>query len=300
MFATHLLRGPHRPRFLAAVDGGGTATRLRLFEPEGRLLGEGRAGPSALGLGVETAWAEVAQALAAAAEQADLPPPPWSELAIGLGLAGAGSAALAESFLNAHPGIALIALDHDGICSLLGAHGGRPGAVVAAGTGTVGVALRADGSRQLVSGWGWRWGDEGSGGWLGLQAMGLAQQALDGRRRPGALARAVWAQCGAQRADLLAWCRSATASDTAALAPLVFETAAQDAAAERLLKQAALALAQVAAALDAKLPLALLGSIGLRLAERLPPRQQQRLVAAEGDAVDGALHLLRNALETPR
>ncbi|MFN4115639.1 MAG: BadF/BadG/BcrA/BcrD ATPase family protein [Inhella sp.] len=219
-------------------------------------------------------------------------------MALGLGRAGANGRELAAAFLAAQPGLALIALDNDGITNLLGCHGGRPGAVIAAGTGTVGMALRADGSRQMVSGWGFRWGDEGSGSWLGLQAMALAQQALDGRCHLGALSRAVWAACGgAERDALLAWCRAAGATETAALAPLVFAAAqVGDAQAERLLAKAAQQLGKVAKALDARLPLVITGSIGLRLADRLPATVQQRRVAAQGDAVDGALHLLRLSL----
>ena len=248
-------------------------------------------------LGAAQAWGPIAAALQQAASQAGMAPPEWGELAMGLGLAGANGREPAAAFLAAQPGLALIALDNDGITTLLGAHGGLPGAVIAAGTGTVGMALRADGSRQMVSGWGFRWGDEGSGSWLGLQAMAIAQQSLDGRRRPGALARAVWSACGgADRAALLAWCKAAGATEAASLAPLVFAAAADDAQAERLLNQAAQALGQVAAALDARLPLAMAGSIGLRLAERLPARARQRLVEPQGDAVDGALYLLRRSL----
>ncbi len=295
--AQHQLRGPTAPHYLVTVDGGGSGTRLRLHDLQGRVLGEGQAGPSALSLGAAQAWGPIAAALQQAAGQAGLPLPDWGEIALGLGLAGANGRELAAAFLAAQPGLAHIALDHDGITTVLGAHGGQPGAVIAAGTGTVGLGLRADGSRQLVSGFGFRWGDEGSGAWLGLQAMGLAQQALDGRRRAGALAHAVWTHCGgAERSALLAWCKAANATETAALAPLVFAAAAEDPQAERLLQAAARELAQVARALDARLPLALAGSIALRLAEhlgdRLPAALRKRRVAALGTALDGALYLL--------
>jgi hypothetical protein len=49
----------------------------------------------------------------------------------------------------------------------------------------------------------------------------------------------------------------------------------------------------VAQALDARLPLAMAGSIGQRLAEQLPLAQRRRLVPAQGGPLDGALHLLQ-------
>ncbi len=295
MHALHLLRGPAaaNPSFLATVDGGGTGTRLRLFAPDGRLVGEGEAGPSALSLGATTAWA----AIEAALQQAMGGALDWSGIALGIGVSGAATHALAQPFVEAQPGLALLALDNDGLTTVLGAHAGKPGAVVAAGTGTVGMAWRADGSRQLVSGWGWRFGDEGSGAWLGRSAVALAQQAMDGRARTGRLAKAIWAHCGIDRTALSAWCRDADATACAALARYVFEV--DDPAARRLLAQAAKALGQVARALDAKLPLAMAGSIGLRLADALPAAQRCRLVPAQGSSLDGALHLLRHHLGAP-
>jgi len=289
MQALHLQRGPRAssPTLWVAVDGGGSGTRLRLFSPGGTLIGEGEAGPSALSFGAEAAWAAIETAMRRARPEGWT----WGDVAMGIGVSGAATPVWAQAFLAAQPGLALLALDNDGLTTVLGGHGGKPGAVVAAGTGTVGMALCADGSRQLVSGWGWRFGDEGSGAWLGRAAVALAQQAMDGRLRAGALARAVWARCGEDRATLAAWCRDADATSCASLAPLVFEV--DDPAARRLLASAAKALGQVAQALDARLPLAMAGSIGQRLAEQLPLAQRRRLVPAQGGPLDGALHLLQ-------
>ena len=64
--------GQHPPRYQVGVDGGGTHTRLRLVDEQGRLLGEGEAGPSALGQGIEQAWLHLGQALRQAAARAGL------------------------------------------------------------------------------------------------------------------------------------------------------------------------------------------------------------------------------------
>jgi glucosamine kinase len=302
MQAKHLKRGHRAPRFLAVADGGGTGTRLRLYSIEGTLLGQSEAGPSALGLGPAKAWLPLTAALDAAAAAAGLSAPQWSDVALGIGLSGAESVPLSEGFLAVQPGLSLLALDNDGVCTVLGAHGGSPGVVVAAGTGTVGVALRPDGSRQLASGWGWRWGDEGGGAWLGLRAISHAQQAVDGRARTGALAHAILTRCGASRPALSGWCQAAGQTEFASLAPLVFDASrAGDPVARRLLFDAVRALAQVARALDprGRLPLTFAGSIGKRLASRMPTGLARRCVEAQGDAMDGAMHLLRHALNLP-
>ncbi|WP_349740442.1 BadF/BadG/BcrA/BcrD ATPase family protein [Roseateles cavernae] len=285
-------------RYLVGVDGGGTGTRLRLADLDGRLLGQGEAGPSALGQGAEQAWHHIQQALQAACRQAGLDSLNLAECAIGLGLSGATVVEQAQAFMRIQPGYAHVVLDNDGYTTVLGAHGGAPGAVVAAGTGSVGEALRADGSRVMSSGWGWINGDEGSGAWLGLKAMRHAQQALDGRVPAGPLARAVWAFAGSDRETLLAWCASAAQHGHARLAPLVFENAAHDPVAQGFVSEAVAELERLALALDpqGQLPLALCGSVALRLAPLFSDSIRTRCVAPQGDSAAGALLLVRGAL----
>lgn len=286
------------PRYLIGIDGGGTATRARLTDAQGLLLGRGEAGPSGLALGCAPAWVQVQQAIAKAFEQAALPLAPPGQCAIGLGLAGAGSPARAEDFRRAAPPFAALALATDAAAALWGAHAGRPGAIVVAGTGSVGLALHADGRQVLVGGWGFGVGDEGGGAWLGQHAARLAQQAMDGRATAGALAQAVWRVAGGARAALVDWCSHAGQAGFAALAPLVFELAEADPAARVLLGLAADELAAMAQALDPNgaLPLVITGSVGLRLQPLLPAPVRARCISPAGDAAQGALQLLRHQL----
>lgn len=289
-------------RFLLGVDGGGTGTRVRLSDLNGRILGQGEAGPSALGQGAEQAWANILLAARQAQVQAGGDLLDWSHYAIGLGLSGASVPAQVEAFLALQPGFALLALDGDGFTTVLGAHGGQPGAVVAAGTGTVGEVLRRDGSRACISGWGWICGDEGSGAWLGLKAIRHAHQAQDGRVPVGPLARALFAVVGSEREPILAWCAQAGQHAYASLARLVFDHAEGeniDPVAVGFVQEAVAELERLALALDpaAELPLALCGSIALRLAPNFSGTIAGRCVSPQGDSADGALHLVRSALQ---
>lgn len=285
-------------RYLVGVDGGGTGTRLRLADRGGRLLGQGEAGPSALGQGVEQAWRHVQQACLAACRDAGIPTLDLSECAIGLGLSGATIAEQAQAFMQQQPGYAHVQLENDGYTTVLGAHGGRPGAVVASGTGAVGEALREDGSRALISGWGWITGDEGSGAWLGIKAVRHAQQAMDGRVPAGALAQAVWAATGAHRDALADWCAGAGQHAYAGLAPLVFEQAAADAVAQAFVEETVAELEKLALALDpsGRLPLALCGSIARRAAGHFSGTIRARCVEPQGDSAHGALLMIASAL----
>jgi glucosamine kinase len=282
-------------RYLAVVDGGGTRTRACVARPDGVVLACGEAGPSALGQGVEQAWAHVLLAIERAFRAAGVAAWEPRECALALGLAGAIVASRHEAFVRSVPrAFAHLALASDGYTLLLGAHDGQPGAVVAAGTGSIGEALRRDGTHVVIGGWGYPVGDEGSGAWLGMQAMREAQRALDGRAPAGALVRAVRETTGGNREALLAWGETAGQHAYASLAPHVFEAAASDPAAERLLSEAARALDGIAAALDpqATLPLVIAGSVGTRLVPRLSVATHARLVEPAGDAIDGALRLL--------
>lgn len=283
------------PRFLIGVDGGGTGTRARVQRRDGETLGEGTAGPSGLSQGIEQAWRHIGLAVSAAFARAGLPPPDPADCALALALAGAERSSNRDAFLAADPGYADCLLENDALGALRGAFSGRPGRVVAAGTGSVGAARWPDGSVRLLGGWGFPIGDEGSGAWLGVRAVQQAQAAMDGRMPAGALARAVWSRCGSTPPRLLDWSLGSGQHAYAQLAPLVFELADQDPQAERLLQAAAAELALLAQALQPAgqtLPLVVYGSIGALLCSRLPMAVQQHVVPAEGDAMAGALQRL--------
>lgn len=280
-------------RYAIGVDGGGSGTRARLCRGDGQVLGEGQAGPSALGQGAAAAWrnidAAIRQALPATLDEAFR-----AECALGLGLSGAENPGWVADFHAAAPRWGQFRLVSDGEAGVLGAFAGRPGAIVSVGTGSVGVARSTDGRSTVVGGWGWQLGDEAGGAWLGCEAMRLAQHASDGREPAGALAQAVSRRCGDTRHALLDWCAASGQAEFAALAPLVFAHEAADPAAAVLLQRAVQAVEHIIVTLDptGQLPLVLAGSIGLRLMPRLRADLRARYVRAAGDACDGALHLL--------
>ena len=77
-------------------------------------------------------------------------------------------------------GVRATMLAHDSTTSFLGALGDRHGAVVAAGTGVVTLAVGAT-TTARVDGWGWIMGDAGSGYWIGREALDAVMRAYDGR-----------------------------------------------------------------------------------------------------------------------
>ena len=288
--------------YLIGVDGGGSGTRALVHHVRHGAVGTGSAGPSALQQGIPQAWDHVLLAVRRGFAAAGLAVPPWQRCALVAGLSGASHAPWRDAFLAADPGFALLQAESDAFTMLMGAHAGKPGAILIAGTGSIAEALRADGTRATVGGWGFRVDDEGSGGWLGLQAVRHGLAAFDGRANAGPLARRVWIHCGDERETLQAWCGSAGQFEFAQLARAVFDCEASDPAAARLLEQATASLEDLALAIDprGRLPLAVAGSIGERLAPRMRPFVRSRIVPARAGAAEGALMLARSALHQER
>jgi glucosamine kinase len=284
--------------YLIGVDGGGSGTRALIHSIHGERVGTGDAGPSALQQGVPQAWDHVLQAVRGGFAAAGVPVPAWQRCALAAGLSGVSHPPWRQAFLGRDPGFGLLAAETDSFTMLLGAHAGQPGAIVIAGTGSIAEALRADGSRATVGGWGFRVDDEGSGGWLGLMAVRHALAAFDGRANPGPLARRVWMHCGDEREALQEWCGNAGQFQFGQLARAVFECEDSDPAAARLLVQATEALEELALAIDprGRLPLAVSGSIGQKLAPRLRPYVRSRIVPARAGAAEGALMLAQRAV----
>lgn len=78
------------------------------------------------------------------------------------------------------PRVHEVRLTHDSTTSFLGALGMSQGAVVAAGTGVVTLAVGPDRVAR-VDGWGHIMGDAGSGYWIGREALDAVMRAFDGR-----------------------------------------------------------------------------------------------------------------------
>ncbi|MCW5120832.1 glucosamine kinase nucleotide-binding domain-containing protein [Burkholderia cenocepacia] len=282
--------------FAIGIDGGGTGTRAVLADRDGRELAQGRGGPSGLGLGIERAWASIGAACADAFTQAGLAFD-WSLCALGCGLAGVNNAAWLAAFRAQAP-LGALAIESDAYTTVVGAHGGAPGLIVALGTGSIAAALDAAGACRIAGGFGFPSGDEASGAWLGVRALAYAQQALDGRVPRDAFATALLAETGARDRDaLVQWSCDANQTIYARLAPIVFAHRTHPVA-RALIAQAGDEIGKMIDALDPQhaLPVALCGGLADALAPAVPARHAARLRAPLDDSAHGALRLALQAL----
>ncbi|KWC89094.1 ATPase [Burkholderia cepacia] len=282
--------------FAIGIDGGGTGTRAVLADRHGRELAQGRGGPSGLGLGIERAWASIGAACADAFTRAGLAFD-WPQCALGCGLAGVNNAAWLAAFRAQAP-LGALAVESDAYTTVVGAHGGAPGLIVALGTGSIAAALDAAGACRIAGGFGFPSGDEASGAWLGVRALAYAQQALDGRVPRDAFANALLAETGAQDRDaLVQWSCDANQTIYARLAPVVFAHRSHPVAGA-LIAQAGDEIGKMIDALDPQqaLPVALCGGLADALAPAVPARYAARLRAPLDDSAHGALRLALQAL----
>jgi glucosamine kinase len=289
---------PAQPGLLfIGVDGGGTGCRARIEDTQGCVLGTGIAGPAALRFGIDRALGEVEKACRAALDEAGLGPNALRSAHAALGLAGVGrKGSLDQLEQRQHP-FRSVVYANDATIACIGAHGGRDGGIIIVGTGSVGFAV-VDGREIRVGGYGFPISDEGSGADLGLHAIRLALRAYDERAIGTSLTREVMMRFHNDPFEAVAWMDHATATDYATFAPLVMRHAdAGDAVARRIVRDAAEQIDDLVRRLveSGASRMALLGGLASSMQPWLAPDVQRRLVAVEGDAVDGALRLARQA-----
>jgi len=165
-------------RYVIGIDAGGTKTIALLADETGRVLAEARGGGANLQthgeLEVEKVFDEVMEAVRQGRTIS----------AVGLGIAGVDrphDEALIRAILRrlGHRETAVVV--NDAAIALVAGAPERVGIVVLAGTGSIAYGADAAGKTARSGGFGFLLADEGSGYWLGHQALRAVVRAADGR-----------------------------------------------------------------------------------------------------------------------
>jgi glucosamine kinase len=265
------------------------------------VLGEGKAGPANLRLGLLASLAEVLAAARQSLTVAGLDDDALGRTEACLALAGASEPGdLAAARAHALP-FHRTQIVTDAHAACVGAHQGEDGGVIIAGTGSIGWAL-VGGRQYRVGGWGLPLSDEGSGAWLGREALARVLRAHDGRTAWSGLLRQLFARFDRDPHAIVCWAASAKPGDFGSLAPLVVDFAAHgDAEAVALIRRAARHLDRLALRLVAlgAPRLALVGGLARSVAPWLGRDTSRHLVPPRGDALAGALRLARAKASAP-
>jgi glucosamine kinase len=237
---------------------------------------------------------------------------PGTTFALSVGAAGAASAPEAAALLAQHladlSGAASVAVTSDAITAHAGALGGSAGVVLAAGTGAVATAVDQTGRFTRVDGWGPLLGDEGSGGWIGIEGLRAALRSHDGRGPNTVLAAKVGEHYGIALDEMPKYLgqQNNPALVAARFAPVVAAAAATDGVASAVMTAAGHALARtVLATIDRSgirppVPYAITGGLAKLGAALLDPLDESIAHAIDrresrGGPIDGAALL---ALDT--
>lgn len=276
------------------VDGGGSSCRARLLEATGQLGGivDG-AGPANVYLDFERALETIRRTIEKVGAVGGLDSDSIRQARIGLGLAGVSSGAVADRVRAALPQFPQVTVVHDGVAACLGAHSGRDGGVVIAGTGSAAV-LRLRGVNTSFGGRGFILGDDGSGAWIGRSIWQHALRAYDGLAPRSTVLNSLMDEFAQDPSAAIAWARTAPSHAFAAYAPRVFAAAeAGDAAGLEVIRAAARAIGELIEALHERgAPrISLVGGMAGAISPHLPAQARERLTPAMADALEGALLL---------
>src|SRR5579872_3801360 len=177
------------------IDAGGTKTVCLLADDDGRVLAEARGGGANLHAAGELSVEKVLHALMEEAiGEREIAP-----AAICLGIAGVDredEARVVRAIMRRIGYKSRTLVVNDALIALVAGVGEAPGIVVIAGTGSIAYGRNAAGEAARAGGWGHMIGDEGSGYWIGREALAAVMRAGDGRGPETALTAEILAHFG--------------------------------------------------------------------------------------------------------
>ena len=302
-------------RYYIGLDCGGSKTRGVLADKDFRIIARAGGGPgNPLSAGSVEAFRTYRSVIRLLLAKGRLEA--GAITAVGLGAAGAGRMAEQEKIeriLRKLLPRATITVSSDGVIALLGATRGEPGIIVIAGTGSLVLGVNRQRTIARAGGWGYLFGDEGSGATLGREAVQAVFRAEDGRVPATSLRSLILGHYNVRTIDELIthlYRKPPSAREYARLWPALWMAARQkDAAAQSILRRGAEELGKavevVARKLNLKGPIPLILACGVlsqdsllrrslvsQLKRRMP---KLRVTEAISPPEIGALHLATNS-----
>jgi N-acetylglucosamine kinase-like BadF-type ATPase len=228
--------------YVLGIDSGGTKTVCLLADERGLILSEGR-GP---GANLHTAGARaveevLTEVIAKAIADRGIVP-----AAICLGIAGVDredEARTIHAMMGRIGPRSRVVVVNDALIALAAGAKDAPGIVIIAGTGSIVYGHNASGEAARAGGWGHMIGDEGSGYWIGREALAAVMRASDGRGPETRLTSEILAHLqldDESKLPRVVYDREVPRMTVAALGPIVQRAAVEgDAVATRILERAA-------------------------------------------------------------
>ncbi len=283
--------------YYLGIDAGGTSCRARLTNAAGHIIGQGLSGPANASIGILNVFAAIQEAYQQATAEAKLSAKDVASVHAGMGVAGISREGAKEDLQAQAFPFRSTCIHNDAFIANMGAHSGQDGGIVIVGTGSIAIG-RVKGKDVRAGGYGFPVSDEGSGAYIGLQAIRITLRTSDGRISHSELTQHLFKKYNNQTHEIVRWMDKATAADYAALAPIVLEAAESGDRHGRLITRhsANHIDSMVRSLFNAGVPrCALLGGLAASIEPWLAPDIRAEIVKPEGDALDGALLLARQA-----
>lgn len=287
-------------QFILGIDGGGTKTIGRIENLTTGECFEQTGGSSSLTNDFEGACVTLMQLIESLMAKAQCRA---NQIAVVMGLAGAGNQTQVQRLRRrlSMP-FTLLEVYNDARTSLYGANQGKPVAMVALGTGSVGAMLDDEQQEHYAGGWGFPIGDEGGGAKLGFMAVKVLLSELDEFEAPqSVLAKALMSDLGPETDDLLNWLRNATPATYAELALLVFDKAEQCSKAKGVIKQHALDVEELIRLTrkDLAIPVVIMGGLAGPTFPYLNDKVRAFCELQQGSSLEGACLIAKQKLADP-
>lgn len=223
------------------IDAGGTKTICLLADERGTILAEARGPGANLHVAGELEMEKVLhQVMEEALGDRDIAP-----AAICLGIAGVDredEARTVRAIMRRIGHKSRVLVVNDALIALVAGARDAPGIVIIAGTGSIVYGRNAVGEAARAGGWGHMVGDEGSGYWIGREAVAAVMRAADGRGPATRLTSDILSHFSVNdisRLPRIVYDREVPRMSVAALGPIVEGAAAErDAVAMRILERA--------------------------------------------------------------
>lgn len=169
--------------YLLAVDTGGTKSRCVVTDESYGLLGTGEAGPGNYRVaGADGARENIESAIRDALADASVETDETLVGGFGMGsLDTDRDREVITGFLEEIAFVDEVHIENDVVVAYYAITAGDPGVVVVAGTGAMAYGRNEAGDGARSSGWGWLFGDEGSGFDAARRGLSAATKSYDGR-----------------------------------------------------------------------------------------------------------------------
>jgi N-acetylglucosamine kinase len=246
--------------YVVGVDGGATKT-VALIGTRTKILGRGESGPSNYhNIGTDAARKAIEAAVANAKKPARL----WSTRGVKtavVALAAIDSTEgvrIAQGFVRRANLARKAFVIHDSVSALYAATRGKPGIIVNSGTGSFAAGINRAGEYVRVGGWGYLIDDKGSAFDIGMKAITLGFQMMDGRTPRTRLMALLKNRLGVRRFDEILdmiYSNRIGVEEIAELAPSVSKAASRDKVCRQILREAGASLAELACTVARRLKL---------------------------------------------